>query len=64
MKIGGGMYLWAWILVLFARWNRQNSNELVLVTSGPDPDDPSAGDLTFEEVQARFESAGAAPSES
>jgi putative membrane protein len=64
MKLGGGLYLWSWILVLFARWNKEAPTELVLVPSKPvDPDDPSGGDLTFEDVRAEFDRAGAAPTE-
>ena len=64
MKLGGGLYLWTWILALFVRWNEESDTELVLVPSvSHDADDTADADLTFEAVQAEFDRAGAAPSE-
>ncbi len=61
MKVVGGLYLWSWILVLFVRWNKENTTEMVLVaTNAPSPVEP---ELTFESVQAEFDRAGTAPPE-
>ena len=59
MKLGGGIYLWSWIVVRFFQWHGadKGDRELSLVQS-VDPDS-----LTYEEVRAEFEAAGPAPSE-
>lgn len=59
MKLGGGIYLWTWIVVRFFQWGgrRTKTPELALVT------DDLAGDLTYEDVADEFDRAGPAPSE-
>ncbi len=56
MKLGGGIYLWSWIVVRFFQWHGadKSDRELALVETEP---------LTYEEVRAEFEAAGPAPSE-
>jgi hypothetical protein len=63
MKLGGGFYLWTWIVVLFVRWSRDEGPDLVLVPSQPPTDDidPTIDligtdePLTYEAVQAEFD---------
>jgi putative membrane protein len=64
MKLGAGMYLWGWILVLFARWNRESQAEMELVPiKRVDPEGSLGDELTFEDVQAEFDHSGTAPSD-
>jgi putative membrane protein len=68
MKLGGGVFLWVVIVVLFARWSsRQDKGTLarrvvldadgrVVSVEGPAP-------LTFEDVEKAFDTAGAPPRE-
>jgi len=51
MKLGGGMFLWSIIGVLFFRWSLREQRQA------------SPTELTYERVQEAFESAGPAPAE-
>ena len=68
MKLGGGVFLWVVIVVLYARWSSKqdrgtHARRVVVDDTGAvvSVEGPSA--LTFEEVTAAFESAGAPPRE-
>ncbi len=63
-KLGGGGYLWAWIITRFYQWNRETGGdqEMVLVPPASEPE-PSSDELTFEDVQAEFDRTGPAPTE-
>lgn len=61
MKIVGTFYIWTWILVRFVSWwADEDTTELALVTKSPGE---PGGALTFDDVQAEFDRAGAAPTE-
>ena len=58
MKLGGGLYLWGWIVVKFYRWNLETrgKQDLVLVpTRDSDATSSDVDELTFEAIQAKFD---------
>ena len=67
MKLGGGSYLWAVMAVIFFRWayGQQSGDPVRMAATRTPRSDPPPADaaLTYDEVEAAFAAAGAAPTE-